>query len=1243
MTSAGYYRFPTIHDTVIVFVSEDDLWSTTLDGNVARRLTSNLGSTTHPSLSPDGERLAFIGREEGAEEVYVMPSIGGSARRLTYLSSRCVVLGWNATGTHILFASNYGQPVHREMALFQIAADCTNGEFESLGFGPARAVAFGAGGETVLGRNTGEPAQWKRYRGGTAGHLWVDRTGDGQFERFLADLPGNITSPMWINDTSNNEGKGPRVFFVSDHEGIGNLYSCTPDETNLQRHTDHESYYVRNPNTDGNRIVYHAGADLHVYDIATAEASKVAVSYHSPRVQRNRKFIHAGSYLDDVSLDPGGHKLAITARGKPFAFYNFDGPVLQFGRRDGVRYRLAEWLNDGRRLVMVSDEPGEEVLEVHDGDPKKERIRLDDLDLGRPISMKVSPTADKVAIANHRHELLVVDLTSGELTVADRSEYRRIAGFDWSPDGRWIAYGCSLTAQTTAIRLYRLPETSAKVGLDDESSRNEENEAINSATEDSGSNDNETDLETPQAELAGEVFTVTDPILHDVSPAFDPEGNHLYFLSHREFNPVYDGLHFDLGFPWGVRPYLVTLRSDITNPFLPRPDLESQNGASDGGDGDDSDDDGDDESENKVYAHRDATSRLGAMSRYGRDVSAGGGAEEGPGDTEAERTAVDGSSDSDLDKSDGDDADSAQEDEGPPRLQIDLDGIDRRIYAFPVPDGRYGAIAGIKGKALFTEFSLQGQLDGDDEWDDDDSESGSLRVYNFKEYRGENLIDGINWFEVSRDGGKLLYGSDRRIRVIAAGEKPPSDSGHPRKSGWIDLNRVKVSVDPHSEWEQMFREAWRLQRDQFWTGDMSEVDWHSVYQRYFPLIERVSTRSEFSDLMWEMQGELGTSHAYEFGGDYRRRPYYGQGFLGTDLTWDAKANGYRIGEFVVGDPWDTGSTSPLADRGLAVSPGDVIIAVNGQRLDQETGPAQLLVNQAGNEVLLTLMSDGADEAADERAEPHRMAELEDPVKPAQGSDTDRSANETDDIQADDQIRSITVRTIRSEAPARYRDWVEGNRAYVHTKSGGKVGYVHIPDMSARGYAEFHRGYLSEVDRDALIVDVRYNGGGHVSQLILEKLARRRIGYDWSRWGGIVPYPQESVAGPLVALTNEHAGSDGDIFCHSFKLMKLGPLIGKRTWGGVIGIFPRHSLVDGTITTQPEFSFWFDDVGWNVENYGTEPDIEVDITPQDYAAGRDPQLDRSIEEAMKLLAEHPVVKPDISTRPSRALPSLPPRR
>ena len=696
MTSAGYYRFPTVHDNLIVFVSEDDLWSTSADGGMARRLTSNLGGITSPALSPDGERLAFIGREEGAAEIYVMPSIGGSARRLTYLSSRCQVLGWNAAGTHILFASNYGQAISQDLAIFQVAADCANGEVEALPYGPARAISFGANGETVLGRNTGEPAQWKRYRGGTAGHMWIDRNGDGEFQRFLSDLTGNITSPMWIDASD-----GPRIFFVSDHEGIGNLYSCRPDETDLRRHTDHESYYVRNPNTDGRSIVYHAGADLQIYDIASAQSNKVQVEYHSPRVQRNRKFIQAGSYLNDASLDPSGRKLAITTRGKPFAFYNFDGPVLQFGQRDGVRYRLATWLNDGRRLAMISDEPGEEVLEVHDGNPEEETIRFDNLDLGRPIGMKVSPTADKVAITNHRHELLIVDLENGEMIVADRSPYRRIVGFNWSPDGRWIAYGSSLTAQTTAIRLYRLPEPPVEV----EPESDQENDPAAQSDTESDVESRSSDADDGEQELdPGEVFTITSPVLHDVSPAFDPQGKYLYFLSHREFNPVYDGLHFDLGFPWGIRPYLVTLRSDLSNPFLPRPELEPQNENEQEDDSDDDEhdagdenEDADDDRENEGRVRSVEAGRVKAGLRSNRAV-----------DGDSDKPAQDGSPSDDDDSAEDDGGSSDEKTEGkadgkkeekPPRLQIDLDGIDRRIYAFPVPDGRYGSIAGTQGQS----------------------------------------------------------------------------------------------------------------------------------------------------------------------------------------------------------------------------------------------------------------------------------------------------------------------------------------------------------------------------------------------------------------------------------------------------------------------------------------------------------------------------------------------------------------
>src|SRR5437868_2606210 len=197
-------------------------------------------------------------------------------------------------------------------------------------------------------------------------------------------------------------------------------------------------------------------------------------------------------------------------------------------------------------------------------------------------------------------------------------------------------------------------------------------------------------------------------------------------------------------------------------------------------------------------------------------------------------------------------------------------------------------------------------------------------------------------------------------------------------------------------------------------------------------------------------------------------------------------------------------------------------------------------------------------------------------------------------------------------------------------------------MGSEGFAEFHRGYLLEVDHDGLLIDVRYNGGGHVSQLLLEKLARRRLGYDFPRWSAPEPYPSHAPRGAIVALTNELAGSDGDIFSHAFKLLKLGPLVGKRTWGGVIGISPRHALADGTVTTQPEYSFYFDDVGWRVENYGTDPDIEVDNAPQDYARGADPQLERAIATALGLLAEKDPHRPVIAERPRLTLPKLPPR-
>jgi tricorn protease len=482
--------------------------------------------------------------------------------------------------------------------------------------------------------------------------------------------------------------------------------------------------------------------------------------------------------------------------------------------------------------------------------------------------------------------------------------------------------------------------------------------------------------------------------------------------------------------------------------------------------------------------------------------------------------------------------------------------------------------------------------------------AGTIFSYDFQRQKEEVLINRVSRFALSRDGRTLAYRARNRLRVVKAGRKPSKDEGSKpgRASGWIDLNRVKVSILPSSEWRQMYREAWRLQRDQYWLSDMASIDWPAVYERYLPLVDRVASRDEFSDLLWEMQGELGTSHGYEMGGDYRPEPSYHQGYLGASFDYDEGIDSWQISEIVQGDAWEEMSDSPLNKPGINVSVGDQLLAINGNRLNRHHSPAAALVNLAGQEVTLTLAGDD-----------------------------------------EDAVRMVTVKTLFDETPARYRAWVERNRQAVHEASKGRVGYVHIPDMGPLGYAEFHRGYLAEIDRSALIVDVRNNRGGHVSQLILEKLTRKRLGYDVSRWGQIhMPYPAESVPGPIVALTNEYAGSDGDIFSHGFKMLGIGPLIGKRTWGGVVGINPRHTLVDGTVTTQPEYFFWFTDVGYGVENYGTDPDIEVENRPQDWIQGVDAQLERTIQEVMSLLESNPPEIPDLAGPPNLALPKLPPR-
>ncbi len=1079
VSSIGYVRTPTIAGDRIVFACEDDLWTVNAEGGTARRITTTEGECTLPRLSPDGSRVAFVGRDEGTPELYVMPSEGGVAQRLTHLGGEAVhCCGWSRDGRFVYFTSDAGSPFVKETLAWRV--DAGGGEPVALGLGHAMTINVASNGATLLGRNAIDPARWKRYRGGTAGHLWVSARSDDAFSRICRDVAGNLVWPMWL---------GERVIFLSDHEGIGNLYSVLPDGSDLQRHTNEREHYARFPATDGTRVVYACGGELVLLDPRDGGVRRVAVEMPSNAPETARRFVDAADLLENFSVSYDGTALGLVTRGRAYTMPLWEEAVTEHpasadtqndAGEPHARRRLLTWLHDDKRVVYVDDFGGYERIAVAPVDQSAPPKYVTQADTGVLHQLVASPAGDRLAFANNRHELWLLDL-GGEPKLLDRSVGERIDDLAFSPDGRWLAYVWSPKTHTAIVRLAECD--------------------------------------------TGRIVDATSALREDRSPAWDPDGNYLYFLSTRDFHPVYDALQFELSFPEAWRPYLVTLRETTANPFVPKP--------------------------------------------------------------------------APLHKRDRDDDDDEDDKKDPkPEVLVDADGLPRRMLAFPVDEGAYDRIVAAKGRAIFSRFPVRGIRPN--ERDHDSDSEGELYAYDFEQQRGATLATEIEDFVIGPDARTLVYFSHGKLRAIDAGgdlpeegddDKPLPDIG--RRTGWLDLARISVLVEPRAEWRQMLREAWRLQRENFWDPKMSGIDWDAVLPRYEALLPKVRSRNELSDVIWEMHGELGTSHAYESGGDKPVPPQYKRGFLGADVAWDARAKAYRVERILRGDAWNRDADSPLAEPGVDVKEGDLIVAIGGRAVTAHNGPAALLVNQAGRDVVLSIVRGG------------------------------------------DAPRRVLVRTLKDERMLRYRAWVDANRASVHERTKGRVGYVHVPDMGPWGFAEFHRGYLSEFDRDGLIVDVRYNRGGHVSALLLEKLARKRVGYDVSRWAPSHPYPEESVAGPMVAVTNQFAGSDGDIFSHCFKLYGLGPLVGMRTWGGVVGINPRHRLVDGTETTQPEYSFWFTDAGWGVENYGTDPTVEVDVAPQDVVANRDPQLDEALRLMDDALAKA-ARRPEFPPKPNRAV-------
>ena len=1106
MATTGYLRFPHIHDDLLCFVADDDVWLAPADGGRAWRLSADNAGASHPRFSPDGSQVAWTARRDGQPEVYVGDRDGGTGRRLTYWGNRSTkTCGWTPDGEVLaITAAGQGQSDH----CWAHAVPVAERPARRLAFGPVADLEIRAHAVALLNGTGGrEPAFWKRYRGGTAGRLWVGLPGDDPdsfgFTRVAADLQTQFASPMLV---------GNRLAFLSDHEGTGNLYSCRLDGSDLRRHSDHDGFYARNASSDGSRVIYQCAGDIWlVDDLQDAQPRRMQVSLSATPAQRVPRLISGAEHLGSLSCDHTGLGSAVEVRGTVHWLTHRDGPARALSVVPGVRARLPRVLGTTGRVIWVTDAEGRDALETAPAEPSGPAgsdepgnaaapRRLAAGALGWVSELAAAPDGRTVAAASRDGRLRTVDVTSGEVTELPVSQKGPVTGLAWSPDSAWLAWSQPVSPQLRQLRMARPADRT--------------------------------------------VIDVTDGRFVDTDPAFTPDGMYLAFLSRRSFDPVYDAHFFDLSFPYGSRPYLVSLAATTPSPFAPTRE-----------------------------------GRLPA-GKHESDQS-------GPGEPGSGREQ--------------------QHAEGPATVVVDAEGLPERVARVPVPEARYASLRAVKGGLAWLREPVAGNLgEGGADPVGDDQPRSSLERFDLAKRKTEELTGELDWFEVSGDGTRLVTSDHGKLRIMPADRK--RDPEDPDDEIIVEKSRARYLADPAALWANGYAEAGRMMRHDFWIEDMAGVDWQKVLDAYRPLLDRIRCASEFADVLWEIFGETGTSHAYVlppgadiFGAD--KPAETAVGLLGADFE-PGENGSWRVARIIPGESSDPRARSPLATPGAQISAGDELLAIDGQALHRAAGPGRPLVGAAGKPVELT-------------------------IRPAGGG----------------QPRRTVVVALADERRLRYQDWVAGRRRQVREASDGRIGYLHVPDMVAEGWADFHRDLRTEMARDALIIDVRSNHGGHTSQLVVEKLARRVIGWDVPRDGEPETYPEDAPRGPVVALADEFAGSDGDIVTAAIRSLGLGPVVGTRTWGGVIGIdVPLHELVDGTSMSIPKYAFWFDRFGWGVENYGVDPDVEVVISPEDWAAGRDPQLAEAIRLTLERLASQPAATPpDRAARPSRLRPPLPPRQ
>jgi tricorn protease-like protein/C-terminal processing protease CtpA/Prc len=1256
-------RWPDVSKTHIVFSYANDLWIVPKSGGQAAPLASPPGPETFPKFSPDGNTIAFVGNYDGGRDLYTIPVGGGIPTRVTHHPGGETLCDWTPDGTSLHFLTNGLAGLSRQTQAFTVAA--TSGPYTQL---PVPYSGFGSlspnGEWLAYTPHSTDTRTWKRYRGGMATDVWLYNVKTNA-ARQITDWEGTDTIPMWVPG-----GDGSVVYYLSDNgpEHRLNIWAFDVAAGTRAQITTFKDDDVRwpsiGPGGDGKgEIVFQLGEKLMLLNLGTKQSAEVKVTIPGDRPKLRTRTIDASPYVSSASIGPGAKRVAVEARGDLFTAPVKEGYVRALTRTDGVAEREPTWSPDGKWIAYISDETGENELWVRPSDArppeekkeeKKDEKKPEDNKEGEPKDAKKDEPKpeEKPAKAEPRK---LSNLGAG---------YR--FNIQWSPDSKHL----TMTDQNG--RLYH-----AKAGEDGawSEAKEIEKDPWMGAMSVSWSSDSRwiaysrADDKTSQGVVwimnvkDGTKTQVTSGMFSAASPAFDRKGDFLFYRSQMAVdNPVYSDLDTTYAYTNSEVVLMAALRKDVKSPGLEENDEErlkkeeaKKDDKKDEPKKEDAKPDEKKEGDKKddkpaegakaddgvsgtwtgtvkgnipelqgglpltLRLSADAegnvtgsiTTMLGGGSVSGTFDKASGelslevslssgmkitfrgtitgsdakGTWSGPGPGGAEMsgewTATREKAAGGEEGTKGDAAKSDEKKDDAKEIKIDFDGLEARAMQLGIAPGSFGQMAVADGeKLIYSRGSSRGGR-GD----------GGIKIYDYKadEPKEEAVTGGGGW-QMTPDGKKLLVQRGNSLTLVDA-----SSGGG--KAQTITTSGMMMTIDPLDEWKQIFTDAWRIMRDYYYEPSLHGVDWEGMKKHYGAMVDDAASREDLNWIISELISELNVGHAYLGApGDVEGQPGGGAGMLGADVVLDTTVTppAYKITRIIGGGAWDADARGPLAEPGIDAKVGDYVLAVNGIPVDTKKDFYASFVGMQGKTVALTLNATAG---------------------------------------MDGKEREVLVKTIGGETGLRYRAWIERNRAYVEEKSGGTIGYIYVPNTGVDGQNDLYRQFFGQRGKAALIIDERWNGGGQIPTRFIELLNRPVTNYWARRDGNDWPWPPDAFFGPKAMLVNGLAGSGGDMFPWLFKQNKLGPVIGTRTWGGLVGISGNPQFIDGGSITVPNFGFYEKDGTWGVEGHGTDPDIVVVDDPSKMVGGADPQLDRAIEEMMKAVASNPYVPPKRPASPT----------